>query len=42
MEAQLGSKNTPMNFALCLDILGHRISLERKVKRNLVTSKGRP
>ena len=42
MEAQLGSKNTPMNFALCLDILGHRISLERKVKRNLGTSKGRP
>ena len=42
MEAQLRSKNTPMNFALCLDVLGHRISLEKKVKRNLGTSKGRP
>ena len=42
MEAQLGSKNTPMNFALCLDLLGYRIRLERKVKRNLGKSKGRP
>ena len=42
MEAQLGSKNTPMSFALCLDLLGYRISLERKVKRNLGKSKGRP